>query len=72
MSLDHNQELKQLIRLQKKLIEASLPDRIIRLSHVSWHPCWIQQLKTEGKSNNTIKSYLCAAKKFLSTKISTN
>ena len=71
MSLDHNQELKQLIRLQKKLIEASLPDRIIRLSHVSWHPCWIQQLKTEGKSNNTIKSYLCAAKKFLSTKIST-
>ena len=72
MSLDYNQELKQLLEIQKKLNEKILPDRIIRLSHVSWHPCWIQQLKTEGKSNNTIKSYLCAVKKFLKTKISSN
>ena len=72
MSLERNQELQQLLDLQKKLNEVNLPDRIIRLSHVSWYPCWIQQLKTEGKSNNTIKSYLCAAKKFLSTKISIN
>ncbi len=70
MSLERTQELEQLLDLQKKLNEENLPDRIIRLSHVSWHPCWIQQLKTEGKSNNTIKSYLCAAKKFLSTKTS--
>ena len=72
MSLDYNQELKQLLEIQKRLNEKILPDRIIRLSHVSWHPCWIQQLKTEGKSNNTIKSYLCAVKKFLKTKISSN
>ena len=72
MSLERNQELEQLLDLQKKLNEENLPDRIIRLSHVSWYPCWIQQLKTEGKSSNTIKSYLCAAKKFLSTKTSLN
>ncbi|MBJ23304.1 MAG: hypothetical protein CMB64_01415 [Euryarchaeota archaeon] len=60
MSLDYNQNLEFI----------ALPDRIARLSHISWHPCWIQQLKTEGKSNNTIKSYLCAAKKFITTKIS--
>ena len=70
MSLERTQELEQLLDIQKKLNEGNLPDRIVRLSHVSWYPCWIQQLKTEGKSNNTIKSYLCAAKKFLSTKIS--
>lgn len=70
MSLDRNQELKQLLHLQEKFSEIKLPERILRLSHVSWRPCWIQQLKTEGKSNNTIKSYLCAAKKFLGTNFS--
>jgi len=47
-----------------------LPNKIIRLANVPWKPCWIQQLKTEGKSHNTIKSYLCAIKKFLQTQIS--
>ena len=66
MSLNYNSKL---FGFQKKLKEKVLPNKIIRLAHVPWQPCWIQQLKTEGKSHNTIKSYLCATKKFLLTQI---
>ncbi|RAH14625.1 MAG: hypothetical protein CMB56_005085 [Methanobacteriota archaeon] len=71
MALDNNQELEKMVNL-KNPESVKLPDRIARLSNVSWHPCWIQQLKTEGKSFNTIKSYSYAVRKFIDTKISTN
>ena len=44
---------------------SSLPARLHRLSKLPWESTWIQQLITERKSNNTIKSYLCAVRKFI-------
>ncbi len=32
-----------------------------------WYECWIQQLKTEKKSEHTIRSYIVAAKTFTTT-----
>ena len=47
------------------LHSSSLPPRLHRLAKLPWESTWIQQLRTEGKSGNTIKSYLCAVKKFI-------
>jgi len=44
---------------------SNLPVRLHRLSKLPWESTWNQQLRTEGKSNNTIKSYLCAVRKFI-------
>ena len=43
MSINYDNEL---IGLQKESKEDVLPNKIIRLAHVPWQPCWIQQLKT--------------------------
>lgn len=69
MSLDYNHNLKKVLKSSDS-DSLNLPDRIARLSNIPWYPCWVQQLKTEGKSSNTIKSYLYAVKKFINTKIS--
>ncbi len=45
----------------------ALPQRLERLSHLEWRSCYRQQLRTEGKSNNTIKSYMCGINKFIET-----
>ena len=44
-----------------------LPQRLQRLSHLPWRTCYRQQLRTEGKSDNTIKSYMCGINKFIET-----
>jgi len=44
-----------------------LPQRLQRLAFLSWYECWIQQLKTEKKSEHTIRSYIVAAKTFTTT-----
>lgn len=54
-------------RLSQDLGVAALPQRLERLSHLSWRTCYRQQLRTEGKSQNTIKSYMCGINKFIET-----
>ena len=44
-----------------------IPQRLQRLSHLPWRTCYRQQLRTEGKSDNTIKSYMCGINKFIET-----
>ena len=44
-----------------------LPQRLQRLAFLPWYECWIQQLKTEKKSEHTIRSYIVAAKTFTTT-----
>ena len=44
-----------------------LPQRLQRLAFLPWYECWIQQLKTEKKSEHTIRSYMVAAKTFTTT-----
>ena len=44
-----------------------LPQRLQRLAFLPWYECWTQQLKTEKKSEHTIRSYVVAAKTFTTT-----
>jgi len=44
-----------------------LPQRLHRLAFLPWYECWTQQLKTEKKSEHTIRSYVVAAKTFTTT-----
>tara|TARA_Y100000996_G_scaffold308171_1_gene244891 strand:- start:15433 stop:16581 length:1149 start_codon:yes stop_codon:yes gene_type:complete len=46
-----------------------LPQRLHRLAFLPWYECWTQQLKTEKKSEHTIRSYVVAAKTFTTTKL---
>ena len=45
----------------------NLPQRLQRLALLPWFECWSQQLKTEKKSDHTIRSYVVAAKTFTTT-----
>ena len=45
----------------------NLPQRLQRLALLPWFECWSQQLKTEKKSDHTIRSYVVAAKTFTIT-----
>ena len=45
----------------------NLPQRLQRLALFPWFECWSQQLKTEKKSEHTIRSYVVAAKTFTTT-----
>lgn len=45
----------------------NLPQRLQRLALLPWFECWSQQLKTEKKSEHTIRSYVIAAKTFTTT-----
>ena len=45
----------------------NLPQRLQRLAFLPWFECWIQQLRTEKKSEHTIRSYIVAAKGFTNT-----
>ena len=42
----------------------NLPQRLQRLAFLPWFECWVQQLRTEKKSEHTIRSYIVAAKAF--------
>ena len=45
----------------------NLPQRLQRLALLPWFESWSQQLKTEKKSEHTIRSYVVAAKTFTIT-----
>ncbi len=47
----------------------TLPSRIRRLSDFCWYECWIQQLKSEKKSEHTIRSYITSVKGFARIKL---
>ena len=47
----------------------ALPSRLGRISELSWHDCWIQQLRSEKKSSHTIRAYEVAARSFSSTSL---
>ncbi|MEO2221847.1 MAG: hypothetical protein ABGX29_02890, partial [Candidatus Poseidoniia archaeon] len=36
---------------------SNLPQRMHRLENLPWLDCWLQQLRTEKKSEHTIRSY---------------
>ena len=48
---------------------ATLPSRIQRLSDFCWYECWIQQLKSEKKSEHTIRSYVTSVKGYTQIKL---
>jgi len=47
--------------------DVELPARLQRLAHLPWLNCYTNQLRTEGKSQNTIKSYLSGLKMMIET-----
>ncbi len=63
---DSNNELN--LKSAELLIHTKkLPQRLQRLAFLPWYECWTQQLKTEKKSEHTIRSYVVAAKTFTIT-----
>ena len=50
-------------------LDGSLPSRLVRISELPWHDCWIQQLRSEKKSSHTIRAYKVAARSFSSTSL---
>jgi len=47
----------------------NLPQRLQRLALLPWFDCWLQQLRTEKKSEHTIRAYIVAAKTFTITSL---
>ena len=47
----------------------NLPQRLQRLALLPWFECWKQQLRTEKKSEHTIRAYVVAAKTFTITSL---
>ena len=47
----------------------NLPQRLARISSLPWLGCWQQQLQTEGKSENTSKSYLIGVRRLVETSL---
>tara|TARA_B110000444_G_scaffold33953_1_gene29346 strand:+ start:1640 stop:2788 length:1149 start_codon:yes stop_codon:yes gene_type:complete len=47
----------------------NLPQRLQRLALLPWFDCWLQQLRTEKKSEHTIRAYIVAAKTFTVTSL---
>ena len=47
----------------------NLPQRLQRLALLPWFDCWLQQLRTERKSEHTIRAYIVAAKTFTVTSL---
>ena len=47
----------------------SMPSRLHRISELSWHDCWMQQLRSEKKSSHTIRAYGVAAREFSTTRL---
>ena len=54
-------------RLPNQVTSSGLPQRLQRISHLPWRTSYRQQLRSEGKSDNTIKSYMCGINKFIET-----
>lgn len=50
-------------------IKSKLPLRMVRISNLPWFECWLQQLRTEKKSEHTIRSYIVSIKTFTTTRL---
>jgi len=50
--------------------DVELPARLQRLAKLPWLNCYSNQLRTEGKSKNTMKSYLSGLKMMIETPLS--
>ncbi len=48
---------------------ALMPARLNRISNLSWFECWLQKLRTEKKSEHTIRSYIVGVKTFSITSL---
>ena len=46
-----------------------LPPRLDRISKLPWFECWLQKLRTEKKSEHTIRSYIVGVKTFSVTNL---
>lgn len=54
-------------RLGNDVDSPVLPRQLLRLAELAWLGCYRQQLRAEGKSENTAKSYLCGLRKLIET-----
>ena len=63
----NSNEMLNLNRAELLIHTKNLPQRLQRLALLPWFECWSQQLKTEKKSEHTIRSYVVAAKTFTTT-----
>lgn len=45
----------------------SLPNRLIHLQDLNWKDCYQQQLRTENKSENTRRNYMCHLRSLIET-----
>jgi len=52
-----------------KETKSSLPLRMMRISNLPWFECWSQQLRTEKKSEHTIRSYIVSVRTFTTTRL---
>ena len=57
LSIDYDLSSSELLIYTK-----NLPQRLQRLALLPWFDCWVQQLRTEKKSEHTIRAYIVAAK----------
>ncbi len=65
-----NEKNELFLNSSELLIHAkNLPQRLQRLALLPWFECWLQQLRTEKKSEHTIRAYIVAAKTFTTTSL---
>ena len=68
--VDKNLRNEPILNSSELLIHTkNLPQRLQRLALLPWFECWLQQLRTEKKSEHTIRAYVVAAKTFTMTSL---
>ena len=68
--VDKNLRNEPILNSSELLIHTkNLPQRLQRLALLPWFECWLQQLRTEKKSEHTIRAYVVAAKTFAMTSL---
>ena len=68
--VDKNLRNEPILNSSELLIHTkNLPQRLQRMALLPWFECWLQQLRTEKKSEHTIRAYVVAAKTFTVTSL---
>ena len=72
--MEMGQRSRQRMRQQARLYGdgPELPPRLAHLAEQPWLNAYRMQLKSEGKSANTLKSYLSGIRKFIETPLLKN
>jgi site-specific recombinase XerD len=63
MDTDRGTQRRALRPSQRRLAvdrDVELPPRLVHMRHLPWLECYLQQLRTESKSENTTKTYMAA------------